>query len=69
VKLKPGPQAEHPGEPIRRHLLGFDHLTLRLEFVVHAVQHVPDEQPAVAGDVAAAPDRIEIGEVGMRDKA
>jgi len=69
VEFEPRPQAERPGEVIRRHFLGFDHLPSRLERVVDTVQHVPYQQSGVAGDVGAARDRVEIGEIGMRDKA
>ena len=47
----------------------FDHLRLRLQLVVHAEQHVPDQQRAVADDVLRGPDRIEVGEVGLRHEA
>ena len=39
------------------------------ELAVDAVKHVPHQQPGIAGDVGGAPDRIEIGEIGMRHEA
>src|SRR5262249_50339994 len=63
------PQAERPGEAIRRHFLGFDYLPSWRERVVDAVKHVPHQQPGVADHVAGAPDRVETGEIGIRDKA
>ena len=51
VELEPRPQPERPGEAVRRHLLGFDHLALRPQLVVHAVKHVPHHAPSVAHDI------------------
>ena len=66
VELEPRPQPERPGEAVRRHLLGLDHLALRLQLVVHAVKRVPHQRRGVAHHVCGAPDRIEIGEIGLR---
>src|SRR5262249_48318227 len=38
---------------------------LHLEVGVHAIQHVPDQEPGVARDVGGTPDRIEVGDVRM----
>jgi hypothetical protein len=65
VEFEPGPQPERPDEAVRGHVLGLDHLALHLEVGVHAIQHVPDQEPGVARDVGGTPDRIEVGDVRM----
>jgi hypothetical protein len=60
-------QPECPGEAIRRDFLGFDYLPSWRQRVVDALQHIPYQQSGVAGDVGSGPDRVEIGEIGMRD--
>ena len=66
VEFQGGPQPERPEEAIRRHILGFNHLALRLQVGIDAVKRVPHEQRGVARDVGGAPDRIEIGQIRMR---
>jgi hypothetical protein len=48
--------------------MAFDHLRLGLELVIDAVEHVPDQQGAVADNVLRGPDRVEVGEIGLRDE-
>src|SRR5262249_41232096 len=52
-----------------RNLLRLDHLALRLQLRIDAVEHVPDEYAGIAGDISGRPDRIEIGEIGVRHQA
>ena len=68
VELEPSPQPEGPSQAVRGHLFRFDHLALRLEVGVHAVEHVPHQEPGIARDIGRGPDRIEIGEVCVRDQ-
>src|SRR5947208_15162257 len=65
MKLESWPQTERPNESVRRGLLAFDHLTLRLKLVVEAVEHVPHQRGGIAHDVLGVPDRIRIGEIRL----
>src|SRR5271166_5226357 len=49
--------------------MALGHLRLRLLLLVHSVQHVPDQQGAVADDGLRGPNRIEVGQVGLRNEA
>src|SRR5215212_1190382 len=69
VEFEAGTKLEGPGQPVVGGLLGFDHLALRLQLVVEAVERVPDERRGVADDVLGAPDRVEIGKVRLRHEA
>jgi hypothetical protein len=69
VEFQSRPQPERPSEAVRRNVLGFDHLALRLQLVVDAVERVPNEDRRVAGDIGRAPDRIEIREINLRHEA
>ena len=66
VKFQSWPQAERPGQPVGRDLFGFHHLALRLELFVHPIKRVPDHGGGIAHHVLRAPDRVEIGEIGLR---
>ena len=46
--------------------VAFDHLRLRVERLVAAVQRLVDHQREVAGDGRGGPHRIEAGQVGLR---
>jgi hypothetical protein len=69
MKLESSSQTERPNESVRRGFLALDHLATRLKLVVDAVKHVPHQRGAVAHDVLGVPDRIEIGEIGLRHEA
>ena len=69
VKLQAGAQLEGPGLEIGGNLMPFDHLRLGFELVVHPVQHVPDQQGAVAHHVLGGPNRVQIREIGLGDEA
>ena len=69
VELEARAQAERPDEAVGRHLLGLDHLPLRLQLHVEAVEHVVDEGAGVAHDGGGAPGRVEIGEIRVRHEA
>ena len=69
VELQALAQLEGPGLEVGADLVALDHLRLRLELVVDAVQHVPDQQGAVAHDVLRGPDGVEIGQGGLRHEA
>ena len=69
VEFEPRAQPEGPGEAVRRDLLGLDHLPLRHELLVDAVERVPDQRRGVAHDVLGAPDRIEIRKVRLGNEA
>ena len=69
VERERGAQPEGPGEAVRRNFLRFDHLALWPQLVVNAVKHVPDQRGAIAHDILGVPDRVEIGEIGLRDEA
>ena len=62
-------ELEGPGEAVSGDFFAFDHLTLRLQIFVDAVERVPDESGRVADDILRTPNRVEIGEVGLRHKA
>src|SRR6202012_4658712 len=62
-------QAEGPGEAVARNLFRFDHLALDLQTCVHPVKRIPYQEASVAGDVSGGPDRIKVGEVGVRHQA
>ena len=66
MEFQAGTKAKCPNKAVRRHCLGFDHLSLRHELAVDAVECIPDQQPGVAGDVGGSPNRVEIRDVGMR---
>ena len=68
VKFETGPQAERPGEAVAQDFLGLDHLTLDLKFGVHAIERVPHQHAGVAGNIGGSPDRVEVGEVRVRNK-
>jgi sulfur carrier protein ThiS len=69
VEFEIGPQLESPGQAVVRDLLRFDHLALRLELLIEAVERVPNHRRGVADHILRAPDRIEIGEVRLRHEA
>src|SRR5262249_14345930 len=69
MKFQSRPQTECPHESVGRYLLALDHLTPRLKLVVETVEHVPHQRGSVAHDVLGVPDRIEVGEVCLRDEA
>ena len=69
VEFQARPQLEGPGLEIGAGLMALAHLRLRFELIVHAVQRVPDQQPAVAVDVLRGPDRIKVRQVRLRDEA
>ncbi len=69
MEFETRPQAESPGEPVRRHLFGFDHLTLQPQLVVDTVQHIVDQRPGIAHHIGRSPDGIEIGQVLPGHKA
>ncbi len=50
-------QPECPDEAVRRHLLRFGHLALRLQAGVHAVERVLHQDSGVAGDVGRIRNR------------
>jgi hypothetical protein len=64
MELEARPEPKRPVEAVRRHLLGFDHLTLRLQLGVHTIKRVPHQETSVARDKCSAPDRIKIGKIG-----
>lgn len=66
VELETGAQLEGPGQAVGRNLLALDHLALRLQLAVHAVERVPDELRRVAHHILRAPDGIEVGKVCLR---
>jgi len=66
VKFQSWPQAERPGQAVRRDLFGLHHLALRLELLVHPIERVPHHGGGIAHHVLRAPDRIEIREIGLR---
>jgi hypothetical protein len=65
MKFEARPQAEGPGQAVRRNLFGLHHLALRLQPVVEAIERVPHHGRRIAHDVLRAPDRVEVGEVGL----
>src|SRR4029078_650454 len=69
VEFEVGPQLESPSKTVPGDALRCNHLSLRLQLTVHAVQHVPDEESGIASDICSGPDRVEIGEIGMRHQA
>ena len=69
MKLEFRAQPERPGAAVRRHLLGLDHLALGHKLVVQAVKRVPHHGRCVAHHIGTGPDRIEIGEIGLRHEA
>ena len=69
VELEPRPELKGPDQPVIGHLLGLDHLALRLQRGVEAIEGIPHQRGGVAHDILGPPDRIEIREVGLRHKA
>ncbi len=65
MKLEPGAKAKGPDQTVVRHLLGFDHLALRLQCGIDAVERVPHQCGRVANHILGPPDGIKIGEVGL----
>ena len=69
MKLESRPQTKRPNESIRGGLLALDHLTPGLKLIVETVKHVPHQRGGIAHDVLCVPDRIKIGEIGLRHEA
>ncbi len=69
VEAQPRAQAELPVQAVRRFGPGLSHLRLRLEPCVYRDQLVIDQVSVVAGDDGGGPDRVEAGQVGLRDHA
>jgi hypothetical protein len=69
VKLQARPQPKGPGEPICGHLFSFNHLPLNLQLGIHAIQRVPDKESGIARNICSAPDRVEIGQIGVWHKS
>ena len=68
VERQPRAQPEGPGLEVGADRMPLDHLRLRFKPVIDPVQRVPDQQGAVAHDILRGPDRIEVGQIGLRHK-
>ena len=66
VEQQPVAQAHRPAQPVVLHLMALDHLRLRIELLVAAIQRLEHHRGAVAGDERGGPDRIEACEVRLR---
>ena len=62
-------QLEGPDLAVRRYFFAFDHLALGFQLVVKAVKRVPDQGGSIAHHILRAPDRVEVGQIGLRHKA
>jgi len=60
-------QAEAPQQAVILEAVALDHLRLRLQAGIHAVELVIDHQRVVAGDVGRGHHRVDHGEVGLGD--
>ena len=62
-------QAEGPDLAIRRNFFAFHHLALGFKLVVKPVKRIPDQRRGIAHHILRAPDRVEIGQIGLRHEA
>ena len=69
MELEAGTQLEGPDEAIAETSSLSTIWRCGCELRVDAVERVPDQRGGVAHDVLRAPDRIEVGEVGLRHEA
>ncbi len=69
VELQPRSQAKGPAQTVIGPLLGLDHLALRLQRGVEAVEGIPHQRGGVAHHILGPPHRIEIREVGLGHEA
>jgi hypothetical protein len=69
MELEPRPDVECPCQAVRREVLGFNHLTLRLQLFVQSVKCIPHHGRGIAHHVLGVPDRIEIRKVCLRHEA
>ena len=65
MELHSRTQLEGPGQSIAGDLFTLDHLTLRLQLVVHTVQRVPNQLGAVTHHVLRAPNWVKVRQVGL----
>ena len=68
VEFEPVAQRQVPFFAIVGDAIAGDHLRLHLELGVEAVKRIVDCEREVPGDVGGGPDRVERGEVGMRNE-
>ena len=66
MEFQPLAQRETPGLAVIFHNMAFDHLRARLEFVVHAVKLVIDQEGVVARDEGGIGEGVNIRQVRVR---
>ena len=69
MEAQPVAQGEGPQAAVVFDGMALDHLRLRLQLAVDAVQLVPDHHGVVARNVGGGHDRIDDGQVGLRNEA
>ena len=68
VEFQSVAQRDVPLQLVAAHRVAGCHLRMRLELVVEPVQGVEHQERVVAGDVGRGPDRIERGQIGLRNE-
>ena len=68
VPFEAGAELEIPGQAVGGDLAALAHLRLRAKLAVHAIERVEEQHAGVAHHVERGPDRVEIGQVGLRDE-
>ena len=66
MEHQPVSQAHRPAQPVVLHLMALDHLWLRIELLVAAIQGLEHHRGVVAGDQRGGPDRVEACKVRLR---
>ena len=66
VEFQPFAQRETPGLAVIFHDMAFDHLRARLEFIVHAVKLIIDQEGVIARDEGGIGEGVNIRQVRVR---